>query len=107
MVKKNQVNADLQPDRTPFHITIATFSKQSMDLDTDIQMLRSGLIYGDKVRLCSYNTSAILSLFSIWNNPLKEFIKWAEKNMSLYAPDTQNKQQVLESLVDHHDDRDG
>jgi hypothetical protein len=81
-----------------FHITVAAAGKESMNIDNDLRLLRSALIYGDQVKLCSYTTAGVLFQFSVWSNPLKDFVKWGEENIIDIIPDEQKRNDLIRGI---------
>jgi hypothetical protein len=80
----------------PFHITVAAAGKDG--IDNDLRMLRSALIYGDQVKLCSHTTTGVLFLFSVWSNPLSDFVAWGEENIVGIVPDPQQREKLLRGI---------
>lgn len=85
-----------QHQSRPFHITVAAAGKDG--IDNDLRMLRSALIYGDQVKLCSHTTTGVLFLFSVWSNPLSDFVAWGEENIVEIVPDPQQREKLLRGI---------
>ena len=85
-----------QHQSRPFHITVAAAGKDG--IDNDLRMLRSALVYGDQVKLCSHTTTGVLFLFSVWSNPLSDFVAWGEENIVGIVPDPQQREKLLRGI---------
>jgi hypothetical protein len=92
----NKEISNQQSEGRPFHITIGAASVEG--IENELRMVRSALTYADKVKLYSFTTSNVLSLFVIWNNPTKEFLEWGEANIINLLPDKQKQKELLEAL---------
>ncbi|HYU97456.1 MAG TPA: hypothetical protein VE977_01385 [Pyrinomonadaceae bacterium] len=84
--------------RRPFHITVAAAGNEGMNIDNDLRMLRTALIYGDHVKLCSFTTAGVLFQFSVWSNPLKDFVAWGEENIIDIIPDEQKRNDLIRGI---------
>jgi hypothetical protein len=79
-----------------FHITIGTVSTKALDIETDLHMLRAALLYADKVKLCSYDTSHIFSIF-VQAKSLSHYFDWVER-VILPTYDDQERPKQLEKI---------
>lgn len=61
-----------------FHITIGSASKKQFDLENDLRMLRSALVYADQVKLCSTSMSHMYSVLN-FSKDIKHFIAYLEE----------------------------
>ncbi len=80
----------------PFHITIGTLSKKGLDLESDLQILRAALLYADRVKLCSFTTSQVLSMFRQGKLSTKQFIDFLESHIDFYAADERERGELIE-----------
>lgn len=63
--KSNRLTEPQQlPSRRPLHITVGTAlePERGVDIEHDLRLLKTALLYADKVKLCSLGSSMILSL---------------------------------------------
>lgn len=47
------------------HITIGAFPSNMLSLDTDLQMVKAALLYADRVKLCSFASSLVISILAL------------------------------------------
>jgi hypothetical protein len=87
-MKKRDESEPLPRPARPFHITVGTSSVKALDLETDLRMLRSALLYADQVRLCSITTSSVLMLASIWERGSERFLDWGDETIFEFLDET-------------------
>jgi hypothetical protein len=104
-MEETEPNNTIQQQRKgkPFHITVAAAGKEGMNMDSDLRMLRSALIYGDQVKLCSYTTSGVLFLFVAWSSPTKHFLEWGEENIVSIIPDGKKRKDLIEGIKSYEE----
>jgi hypothetical protein len=56
------------PVHTHLHITIGAAIDKNLDLTQELSLIKTALLYGDKVKLCSLATSFLITLL-----PMKDF----------------------------------
>ena len=69
----------------PFHITVGVATSQALNIDSDLRLLRTALLYGDKVKICSYTIGYLNSMFE-FSNSLEGFLDGMERS-SLFVKD--------------------
>jgi hypothetical protein len=60
---------DIQSSGRPFHISIGTSNAMALDMEHDLRLLRTALLYADKVKLCSYSASYLYALYGYATSP--------------------------------------
>jgi hypothetical protein len=67
------------PEKDTFHITVGAADKHGMNIDSSTRLLRTALLYADKVKLCSASMGAVLEKYKEYNYEGLEYLQWAEK----------------------------
>jgi len=85
-------------ERDNFHITIGSADKPGMNIESGTRLLRTALLYADKVKLCSVSMGLVLQKFKEYNLGDLEYLFWAEEDLVSRMPDGQKKAECIEKL---------
>lgn len=85
-------------EKDTFHITVGAVDKPGMEIESGTRLLRTALLYADKVKLCSASMGMVLQKFKEYNLGDLEYLLWAEEDLISRMPDGQKKAEFIEKL---------
>jgi hypothetical protein len=81
--------------KNKLHITIGTYPSSSAKLDADLGLIKAALLYGDRVTLCSFTYSILLSAMTLVGSEFKQRLQLLEKIAPNFFPDKQVAEELL------------
>jgi hypothetical protein len=80
------------------HFTVGTSPSGEVNLENDLQVLKSALLYADKVKLCSLTTSMLLSMLAMRDLKPDQQMDFLESLIPVLVPDPQAASNALANL---------
>jgi hypothetical protein len=81
-----------------FHITVGSSPSYGINLDGDLRMVKSALLYADRVKLCSITSSMMLTLVSLKESAQKQHLEMLEVLIPPMCEDKDQARELVEQL---------
>lgn len=81
-----------------FHITIGSYPSQNISLESDLRMVKSALLYADKVKLCSFTSSMMLTLVALKDSDQRRHLEMLEVLIPPMSEDKEQATRLVEQL---------
>lgn len=86
----------MESDKSPFHITIGAYPAKNLTLDQEIKLVKSSILYGDKIKLYSITASVMTMVGGIGDVPTALKFRLLQK-VAPHLP-IENREGLMKSL---------
>lgn len=81
-----------------FHITIGSYPSQEISLENDLRLVKSALLYADKVKLCSLMSSMMLTLVTLKESDLPRHLEMLQVLIPPMSEDQDKAKELVGQL---------